>query len=654
MKLLEPLKLGAVIAPNRVVFGAHETNLGRDRSISERHLAYYLSRAKGGAGVIVTEEASVHESDWPYERAPLAVDCADGWSRVSDACHNESSVVLAALNHAGGQGTSHWSQRELWAPGRVPEVNTREVPKLMEQSDIDAVVSGFGSAASIAVSAGCDGVEISAGQFSLVRQFLSGLTNTRDDQYRDRSLFAKQVIRAVRRAIGADKVISFRLSCDELAPWAGITPEMAAELAADFVADTDEARIDLLTVVRGSIFSAGSTRPDGHDAPGFNLELCRSIRSAVREVAGDRVPVVAQGSIVDTSQAEWAIEDGVADAVEMTRAQMADPNLVNKAAMGRAERIRPCVLCNQMCMVRDNRNPMVTCVVNPMSGHEFEDEPLVGTATIASEVQVVGGGAAGMESARVASIRGHTVRLFEASDSLGGELLQIAKLPGRDRFSLFADWLAAEVHELGVEVNTSMEAIPAELDSTSHVIVATGSRIGDPTYAVTKAAQVLSAGDVLAAGDPTGQEGDLPNGAVLVWDPIGGPVGIGVAELLLAAGREVHLATPDYIIGNELARAGDLGPANARLAQAGLHAHRRCSLLSVKKGTATLADRFSEELLEVPVEWVVDAGHRLPEDNLFHELAAAGFKASQAGDSVAPRTVHEAILEGRRRALDLG
>ncbi|HEY2428500.1 MAG TPA: 2,4-dienoyl-CoA reductase, partial [Acidimicrobiales bacterium] len=337
MRLLEPLVLGARTAPNRVVFGPHETNLGRGRSISDRHVAYYRARAEGGAGTVVIEEASVHPSDWPYERCPLAADSSPGWAAVADACHRSGALVLAALGHAGGQGSSAYSQTPLWAPSRVPEVNSREVPKWMEAEDIEAVIAGFGAAAGAAVEAGLDGVEVNAGQHSLVRQFLSGLTNHRDDEWgADRLLFARRVLAAVRGHAGPGAVVGLRLSCDELAPWAGIVPDAAAALAGELA---DE--IDYLTVVRGSIFTVSATRPDGHTEPGFNLELTGALRAALPA----RVAVIAQGSIVDVAQAERAVTDGLADGVEMTRAQIADPRLVAKART--PERIRPCILCNQ-------------------------------------------------------------------------------------------------------------------------------------------------------------------------------------------------------------------------------------------------------------------------------------------------------------------
>ena len=329
MRLLDPVTFGPRTAPNRVVFGPHVTNLGDDdRRLTERHVAYYARRAAGGCGTIVIEGASVHESDWPYERAPLAARCRDGWASIAAACHPHGALVIAALDHAGGQGSSAYHQRPLWAPSRVPEVNTREVPKWMETGDIEAVIDGFAKAAELAAEAGCDGVEINAGQHSLVRQFLSGLTNQRDDEWGSIATCSPRRVIAAVRASAPDRIVGLRLSCDELAPWAGITPEQAPAIAADLVGSG----VDYIVVVRGSIYSSEKTRPDFHEPTGFNIELCRTIG---RERRVD-VPVVLQGSVVDVGQAEWALGDdtdaAVCDAVEMTRAQIADPDLVAKAA----------------------------------------------------------------------------------------------------------------------------------------------------------------------------------------------------------------------------------------------------------------------------------------------------------------------------------
>ena len=652
MRLLEPLALRGATAPNRVLFGPHETNLGWDRSISERHLAYYERRARGGAGVVVCEEASVHESDWPYERCPLAAECGPGWAALADRVHAHGGVALAAIGHTGGQGASAYSQRELWAPSGVPEVNTREVPKVMEHDDIATVVRGFGEATALAVASGLDGVEVNAGQNSLVRQFLSGLTNTRDDAYgTDRSRFAREALHAVRAAAG-DRVVGLRLSCDELAPWAGLVPEAAAEVAAALLP-----WIDYLVVVRGAIFSVPATRPDGHTPPGFNLDLTAQVREAV----GGRIPVYAQGSIVDWGQAEWAVGEGDrADGVEMTRAQIADPDLVAKLAAGEPDRIRPCILCNQTCKVRDNRNPIVSCVVEPSAGHETEDPPVDGTAARPCSVLVVGGGVAGLEAARVAASRGHRVTVWEQGDELGGVVRAAAAGAGRERLALIADWLQAEVERLGVTVElgraarvTAADAMRgttdpfAEVDA-DHVVLATGSLPGTPTYKTTKTAVVHDALTVLQALRAGDGDGGLPPGPIAVWDPIGGPVGVSIAESLVAAGREVTLVSPDLIIGTLLSRSGDLAPANTRLESAGVTLCKRAVLRAVKKSTITVEDRFSGELSDVKAAAVVDAGHRLPDERLWE---ATGHHHVRAGDCVAPRSLYEAVLEGRRAAL---
>ncbi|MSV60925.1 MAG: 2,4-dienoyl-CoA reductase, partial [Actinobacteria bacterium] len=344
MGLLEPVDIGNCQAPNGVMFGPHVTNLGTDeRTFSDQHIAYYARRAHGGCGVIVLEGMSVHHSDWPYERAPLASHCAESLNELTAALHQEKCLIIASLDHSGGQGTSAYHQQPLWAPSRVPEVNSREVPKWMEQADIEEVIAGFVNAARIAVSSGCDGVEINAGQHSLVRQFLSGLTNHRNDVWgEDKTLFARSIIEKVRAAIG-DAIIGLRLSCDELAPWAGITPDMAVELAPQLAA----CGLDYLVVVRGSIFSVEKTRPDFHEPEGFNTDITQRVQAVLN------IPVFLQGSVVQPHMAMQAVEQGVCAGVEMTRAQIADPDLANKMLSGGTAKIRPCIRCNQTCQVRD-------------------------------------------------------------------------------------------------------------------------------------------------------------------------------------------------------------------------------------------------------------------------------------------------------------
>ena len=624
MQLLEPLTLGSRLASNRVMFGPHVTNLGDDdRALPGRWVSYLATRAQGGCGIVVGEGASVHPSDWPYERSPLAGRCGPGWTAAAKACHEHGALFIASLDHAGGQGSSAYSQRELWAPSRVPEVNSREVPKWMEAEDIDEVVVGFRYAAQLAANSGCDGVEINAGQHSLVRQFLSGLTNQRDDQWgQDRLRFARQVIQASRDGVGANAIVGLRLSCDELAPWAGITPDVAPTIASELAS----CGLDYIVVVRGAIFSNEKTRPDFHEPVGFNIDLCRSVRAAV-EHTNPTTMVFLQGSIVDPVQAEWALSDGVCDGVEMTRAQIADPALVAKLGSDRRAQIRPCIRCNQTCQVRDARNPIVTCVGEPSSGYETREPSVVAMTGHPRRVLIIGGGVAGLEAARVAAANGHQVRIVERSAQLGG----VANVAGPGR--LLVEWLESEIIRLGVEVQCNEQATPA---AHEFIIQATGATPGQRMYEIGPGAVVVDGFEV-CSGTST-----LPApGQIALFDPIGGPIAVALAEQL---GDRAELITQDNIAGNELSRTGDLAPANVRLAQRGVQIHRRSLLRSVQAHHVVVEDRFSGVQRNVSCEALIDCGFRLPTA----KIAAAHV---QVGDCVAPRTILEAILEGRRAAL---
>ncbi|KQV20069.1 MULTISPECIES: mycofactocin system FadH/OYE family oxidoreductase 1 [unclassified Kitasatospora] len=640
MLLTDPITLAGRTAPSRVLFGPHETNLGHRRALSDRHVAYYRRRAAGGAGLIVTETASVTAEDWPYERAPLAADCPAGWQAVAEACRPYGTLVLAGLGHAGGQGSSAYSQAALRAPSRVADVVSRELPAELEPAELGALVADFATAARLAADAGLDGVEIDAGQHSLLRQFLSGLTNLRSDDYgTDRARLLREVLTATRAAIGPGRVLGLRLCCDELAPWAGITPEQGAELAVGFAP-----LADYLVVVRGSAMNLSATRPDGHTPPGFNLDLCRTVRTAVHGV----VPVALQGSVVEVGQAQWALDDGAADLVEMTRAQIAEPELVALLRAGHPERIRPCVLCNQRCRVRDNRNPIISCVGEPAAGHETEDRPVQGRDARPLDVLVVGGGPAGLEAARVLALRGHTVEVTEQSPELGGALRTAGSLPGRERLGLLADWLTAETARLGVTLRTGTrltgEQLGAARAAGREVLLATGSVPGPHGFdrlggTVVRPAEL--------AADPTAQS--LPPGPVLVFDPIGDAVGVAVAELLAAAGRPTAIVTQDQVVGTQLALTGDLAAANTRLQQAGVTLHKRRTVLELHDGYALLEDVVTGRKERADCAVLVDCGHRLPERSLCLDHP----ELPVAGDCVAPRTVYQAVLEGRRAALRL-
>ena len=502
-RLLDPVTLAGRTAPSRVIFGPHETNLGQDRALSARHTAYYQRRAAGGAGLIITEIASVHESDWPYERAPLAADCAGGWREIAAACRPHGALVLAGLGHTGLQGSSAYSQSVLWGPSGFTDAVSRETPMIMEEPEIAALVAGFAAAAAAAAGAGLDGVELDAGPGALLRQFHSGLTSQRTDRYgTDRLALTREVLAAVRAAIGPGRILALRLSCDELAPWAGVTPEQAAEQAAALAPD-----LDLLTVVRGGPYSASAYRPDAHTPPMFNQDLA----AAIRAVVAGAVPVVLQGSVVDPAAAQAALDAGAADLAEMTRAQIADADLVAKLRAGTPDRIRPCILCNQTCRVRDNRNPVITCVSDPRTGHETTDPPPAADWRFLAQ-EGFGTGRRGPGSPACSSSAGDRPGWRRPGSPPGrgwrsgwpsGPLASAARCgprrrgPARERMALLADWLEAEARRLGVRFDLETEITAEDLDAA-----AAAGTAGRPGHRLAAGRPVRSCGQRGRPGRP--------------------------------------------------------------------------------------------------------------------------------------------------------
>jgi len=317
---------------------------------------------------------------------------------------------------------------------------------------------------------------------------------------------------------------------------------------------------------------------------------------------------------------------------------------------GTPERVRPCVLCNQTCRVRDNRNPVVTCITDPRSGFETRDtdpEPAPsGRTGRRREVLVIGAGPAGLEAARVLAGRGHTVRVAERADRAGGAARWAARLPGRARFDRLLDWWQAECERLGVAfafgLDQSVTAVETARREGASILLATGGRPGPQAYSVAEGAVVRTDAQLLAAG-----VADLPPGPVLVLDLVGGPIAVGLAEALAGAGRQVTVVTADQIVGTLLAMSGDLADGNTRLLQAGVIRRTSTLLREVGPGSAVLEDRFSGRRQDVDCAVLVHCGHRLPAEELY--LARPG--TPRAGDCVAPRSVLEAVLEGRRAAL---
>ncbi|MBO0782888.1 MAG: FAD-dependent oxidoreductase [Ktedonobacteraceae bacterium] len=640
-QLFQPLQLGPREAGNRILFGSHATNFARHHLLSAQHADYYAARAAGGAGIILLEEHTVHPSDQPYESALKGYlpQASQAIATVARRIHAHGSLALLQLNHNGQQSSSDYTQRELWAPSPVPNVATREVPKAMERADIQAVIAGFAGGARAAVAGESDGIELQVADSSLLRQFLSPLTNQRSDEYggelNNRLRFLQETIEAVDRELGSDHVLGLRLCTDELAPWAGLTPEQGIEIARLL---SETGRIDYLTITMGSIFSTQMFpfHASMQVARGYAVHLAAAVKAAVT------VPVFAAGRIMSAEQAETILAQEQADGVEMIRALIADPQLPRQAMQGQGERTRPCIACNQGCQVRTIMNAEISCNVNP-------DLLQRGTAPAAAarggSVWIIGGGPAGMEAARSTALRGRRVVLYERAQELGGTAALAARSPERQELRLITDYLQAELQRLQVEIHSGIEVSPRmvlEQQPTS-VVVATGARPGPGLLPIPghDLAHVTNIRHMLAGAEVAGER-------VLVIDETGAHGTLAAAELLATSGKQVEIVTSEWYVGRDLVATHDIAHWLQRVLALGVTLTTHTNVARIEKGRVILVDCFAEGEIERQVDAVVLGTYELPEQELYLALKGKVARLFRIGDCVAPRRIEQAIREGRQ------
>jgi hypothetical protein len=523
----------------------------------------------------------------------------------------------------------------LLAPSAIPEPVSGENPRALTEEEIADIVDGYAAAARLAQQAGADGVDIVAFANHLPDQFWSPLSNRRRDRYggslENRLRFIREVLSAIRRTVGPAFVVGMRISGDELVEGglgAADLQEIAGRIAGAGL-------IDYLSVSGGAGMTpwAQAAVVPGHWWP----QGCYSGHAkAMREVAG-AVPILYAGRVVRPEMAERLLADGACDLVAMTRAILADPELPNKVRDGRLAEIRHCVGANVCIGRRYGHYQPVACVYNPSAGRERELEPLI-PAPRARRIVVVGGGPAGLESARVAAARGHRVVLLEASDQIGGHVTLEAAVPHRRELAGIADYYRRELGRLGVEVRLGVTATAESVraERPDAVVVATGSRAVHPDVAV-DGMTLITADDVLA--------GRRVSGSVLVFDDDGRFRGPGAALLLAEHGARVEIVTPELHVGIRL-DPSNLPPFYRRLHEAGITLTPSHELRGARPGRVTLRNVFGGAAVErEPVDALVVALlRRAPQDALYHALRG-DIEAHLVGDASAARPTDKVILE---------
>jgi hypothetical protein len=469
----------------------------------------------------------------------------------------------------------------------------------------------------------------------LVHQSFSPWANWRDDEWGDHRHFVATTLRRIRDAIGRDAVLGIRLSLDDYVPPAagGLGPAGLRQVAVDVVAT---GLVDYLSTSSGSRAAHYATAVGGYEHPtGMFLDLVTEMRTAI----GAAVPVVGMGRITSPDLAEHALASGACDLVAMTRAQIADPDVVVKIAAGEVDRIRPCVGANQGCVDRMHQALPITCFHNPEVGREYRQEPLERTAA-PRRVVVVGGGPAGLKAAATAATRGHDVVLLEADRQLGGRLRWAASYGPQRELQGSIDWLVDELERLKVDLRVGVAAdVQSVLDLAPEVVViATGSRVPSPLLpGLDGSVPILTPDDVMAM--------EPASGAILVVDHLGTAEALQPAERLAEFGGSVTIVTPMPYLGPKLGFT-HVRAQLKRLYGAGCVVETSTQFAGLADGVVTVRHVHSGVSAQLPVDAVVAAVPRQANADLRDGLVAAGVDVRVAGDAVAPRTAMHAFREG--------
>jgi 2,4-dienoyl-CoA reductase-like NADH-dependent reductase (Old Yellow Enzyme family)/pyruvate/2-oxoglutarate dehydrogenase complex dihydrolipoamide dehydrogenase (E3) component len=666
--LLQPLRIRHLTLRNRVMSTSHAAGLEEDGMPAERYQRYHEEKARGGIGLTMFGGSSNVAPDSPNVFRQLNV----GDDRIvpyfrsfSERVHAQGAALMCQITHLGRRGDS---QLDGWlptiAPSRVREILHRNFPREMDEYDIARVVQAYGDAAARCRDGGLDGLETVAGGH-LIGQFFAPDSNKRTDRFggsvENRARFALLVHEEIRRRVGRDFLVGIRLSVDEGLE-GGVTFEDAVAIAK-------------LLQESGSIdfFNANYGRMDTeialamHNMPGFASPIAPHLDAVGRFKRAVSLPVFHAGRILDVATARRAIRDGHVDMVGMTRAHIADPQLVNKLARGEEDRIRPCIGASH-CIYKKP-----SCIHNPASGRETElPQRIERAAATGRKIVIVGGGPGGLEAARVSAERGHDVVLFEAAAQLGGQIRTAIRAAMRRDLVAIVDWRVAELERLGVRVETNRYATQADVraENPAIVIVATGG-LPDLDW-LDGAEHATSVWDVLdGAAATAGAAQD-----VLVFDGTGRHEALAVADQLADAGCKVAMATRDERVAIEMSYVErvvwrkrlyergiellfDQGLTkverhNNRLRATlvneltGATTHRVADRIVVEHGTAPVDELFHALRAESANDGVTDIGALLAGAHQPKASRNGAFELYRIGDAVASRSIHAAIYDALR------
>lgn len=641
--LRSPASLGPIEVRNRVVSTSHQTGLVHDHIPTDDLIAYHEARARGGVGAIFIEATAMHPSGLltAHTIGGFLPEIVPVYQRLSEAVSGHGARLLVQLLHGGRELIASAPKPPAVAPSAVPSLRFKSEPRSLTLTEIKELIDGYGKSAALAREGGLDGVEVSMAHGYLPAQFFSPITNRRHDSYEDRLRFSREVLDAVRASAGTAMAVGARISADELAPGA-LRVEQCAEIARDL---WDSGLIDFISLALGhSAYPSASTwiAPP----PPARASAIAEPASAIRAAVPDAI-LIATTRIVTLDAAEELLAAGHAELVGMTRALIADPELLTKTAQGREREVIECIGCNQSCIGHYHAGVPIGCAVNPRSGRErtmgaprsvAAAPGSVAGAAIGRRVLVIGAGPAGIAASLEAAAARDKITVLERSDGIGGQLRVAALAPAhqelweRYRRSMTARLLAADIEvEFGVAGGA---AAAAGFDA---VVVATGARPHRPQMPADTTLYVTDAWEAIRAPS------ELP-GPVLVADWGGGWDGLDATERLAGAGVEVTLTCAAPMVG-ETIHQYQRNLYLARLDELSVPVVHHTEL-ALDGPQPMLRHVFSGRCWPLPdVASLVLAQGRVPEDELWAQLEDHP-GAVRAGDVLGPRTLEEAVLEG--------
>ena len=654
--IFNPLQIRHKTLRNRVVFGAHTTNMSVQGLPVAQHVEYYRERAMGGASMIVMEPMPVHAAAvltrGNFRHSDDAV--IPHFRKITEACHEEGAVILQQLYHVGQHGDADNSYHPSWGPSGMPSYHDSDGSHAMTTAEIEETIEGFVQAARRCHEAGFDGVEVWAAYHSLLDQFWTPWSNQRDDQWggslENRTRLSREIMTRIRKLCGDDFIIGLGISHD---PHAQVT--LQEEAMCEVIDIHHQADLmDYVTCGTAGYLDFYRLMPTFQHPEKLGVPLA----STLKQTFG-RLPVCAESHIRTPDNAEAVLAAGEADFVSVVRGQIADPHWINKAKAGQPEDIRGCLSCNQMCWGRRSRDYWISCLVNPSAGREWEwgGDRFKKTST-PKNILVIGGGPAGLEAARGAAERGHKVTLLEAGNQLGGQFRLAGMQPRRAQILDLIEWYERQLSKLGVDIryNTPADADDVIAFNADHIITATGSLPADtgaqkempdmgdlPGY---NPRSVFSVEDVMSKNARPGKK-------VVVLDEGGNWRGGGTAWQLAEEGHEVTVVTPHAMVGAELVRMNSDFPLRQSLAQAGARFLCDSGVIEWSDKGAKVISYLDSSSQWIEADSLVLATTNYAEDSLYRELVERGEDVINIGDSAAARQAPYAIYEGRKAALEL-